>query len=121
VGGYGCSQDASHNCIVTLSSDSTLHVSFAPAPTYLAVTMVGPGVDADINGNEIMCQLTGGVQGGMCAQRYYGGVLDFSLRVYPRNSVFLGWSGACTGTDIFCPLTSRPGDTVRVTATFAAP
>jgi hypothetical protein len=118
-GSVACRPDASGGCGVTMNTDLTLHVNFAPAPTRLEVTLVGPG-NADVNGNEIMCYLANGVQGGLCALNYSGGVLAFSLRAYPKDMSFVGWSGACTGTELTCPLTSLPGDTVRVTATFAA-
>jgi hypothetical protein len=116
---YGCMQSGGSPCVVTMTSDSTLHVTFKPLPTFLHVTMVGPGVaSAWIRSNEIECYLDGGVQGGDCMSRYEGGVLYLTLRAFPNDAQFAGWSGACSGTSLECPLTSQPGDTLHATATF---
>jgi hypothetical protein len=116
----GCHETPDGPCTVTVTQDSTLVVSFAPLPTVLEITLAGPpGTSAWINGNEISCYLRDGVMDGPCGYRYFGGVLAFTLRVFPMDAMFTGWSGACSGTELECPLTSQPGDTVRVTATFA--
>jgi hypothetical protein len=116
----GCPTPLGEPCTVTVTEDSTYVAHFAPQPTVLVVTLVGPpGTSAWINGNEISCYLRDGVMDGPCGYRYFGGVLEFALRVFPMDAVFTGWSGACSGTERECPLTSQPGDTVRVTATFA--
>ncbi|MFL5521510.1 MAG: hypothetical protein ACJ8B6_11275 [Gemmatimonadales bacterium] len=116
----GCPTPPGEPCTVTITGDTTFVAHFAPEPTVLVVTLVGPpGTSAWINGNEISCYLRDGVMDGPCGYRYFGGVLEFTLRVFPMDAVFTGWSGACSGTELECPLTSQSGDTVRVTATFA--
>ena len=115
-----CTAAPDQACSLTVTQDTAYVAHFAPQPTVLVVTLSGPpGTSAWINGNEISCYLRDGVMDGPCGYRYFGGVLEFTLRVFPMDAVFTGWSGACTGTSTECPLTSQPGDTVRVTATFA--
>jgi len=115
-----CDAAPDRACTMTMTQDSTFVARFAPEPTVLVITLSGPaGTSAWMNGNEISCYLRDGVMDGPCGYRYFGGVLEFTLRVFPMDAVFTGWSGACTGTSRECPLTSQPGDTVRVTATFA--
>jgi hypothetical protein len=106
---------------LTMTADTTITALFAPLPSRLEVTMVGPGADGWVNGPEIMCYMRDGVatvgEGG-CSRTYIGGQLDLTLRAlgFGDGDPFLGWEGACTGTAPECRITSLPGDTVRVTA-----
>jgi Leucine-rich repeat (LRR) protein len=77
----------------------------------LTVARLGPGTVSSAPGG-IAC-------GGVCSATYAPGT-GVTLTAAPdAGSAFLGWSGACTGTDLACALTM---DAARaVTASFSTP
>lgn len=79
------------------------------APT-LRVWVTGNGT---VKGSGVLC----GAQGTVCALSYALGTTITITAVAERFSVFLGWTGACTGTDSTC--TIEAGEPATVTAMFS--
>ncbi len=107
---------------VTLSGDLTIWVYFALKGYNIFVTVVGAGADGLVEAPDdsglpggIRCQLVAGVQSGLCdATQSYGDRSTYLSARAGEGSVFVGWSGDCTG--VCAPL---PGGAYYITATFA--
>ncbi len=95
--GGGCSGTAT--CALTLGADTTVSATFAPAPTHysLTVTTIGPGTvtsSPKVRGS-INC-------GNKCIGSFTAGS-SVTLTAKPKKKhVFVGWSGACSGTSATC-------------------
>jgi hypothetical protein len=74
----------------------------------ITVTRVGNGTVSGASG-KINC-------GGACTAQVTAGTPITLTAVVPGNSVFGGWSGACTGMDLTCSLTVNSA--LNTTATF---
>ncbi len=119
-----CDQLQSHECVVTVRGDLAIKAGFALQPYQTTVTVLGPGADGSILidspnfTNE--CILNAGVQSGTCSViQFFGDRKTFVSAHAFAGSVFVGFSGDCTGTSDFCTLAPRPGGSYFVTATFA--
>jgi hypothetical protein len=66
-------------------------------PDTLTVTKSGSGASASITGTGINC-------GGTCAAFAANGAV-VSLTASPGSTIFTGWTGACTGTQLTCSAT----------------
>jgi hypothetical protein len=117
TGWSGACTNATGVCPVTMDAAKTVTASFAPLPlNTLVVTDAGGGqgsVTSDIagsGGNPISC-------GTACTDTFPAdAVVTLSATAQDANSVFVGWSGDCTGT--VCQVTLAQARSV--TATFAA-
>ena len=107
--GSGCTGIGT--CTVTMDAAKTVTASFTPKFT-LVVSKVGTGSGTVIsNPSGINC-------GNDCDGTYAPGTV-VTLNAFPAtDSIFSGWSGACTGTETTCTVTVD--QTKAVTATFTS-
>ena len=122
----GCFQSRDPTCVLTVTGDVTVKAFFYLEGYGISVTVVGPGADGLVEGGvfpgtpgfAIECQLVAGVQTGTCGafQTYGDRSVGLDARAAP-GSVFVGWSGDCSGTS--CVIEPAPGGGRAVTATFA--
>lgn len=123
----GCGFD-NNPCVVTVTGDSTLPAFFRRLHYTVGVTVVGDQANGIVTGyitpggpgRDIECSLVNGVQTGTCgAEQWYGArALGLDAHAFD-GSVFVGWSGDCTGSSTSCLLPGNPGGSYHVTATFA--
>jgi len=115
--GWGGACTGNGSCTVTMSANQTVTANFVKG-NILAVTLAGSGagIAEDTNVAFFVCTSTNGD----CSPSLLPGS-TISIRAVPSgNSVFGGWSGACTGTDpTVCSVTMNGSETV--TATFNPP
>jgi len=128
----GCFHSRVPKCVLTITGDVTVTAFFYIEGYGISVTVVGPGADGVVEGSgfvepgeptgtpghSIECQLVAGVQTGNCAATQTHGDRPFNLNASAGpGSVFVGWSGDCSGTS--CVIEPDPGSAHSVTATFA--
>jgi len=120
-----CPDIKNPTCTFTASTSVSVTAYFALKGYTTGVTLVGPGADGTVTGfgNPFpprICQLVAGVQSGSCmVEQWYGGRATTLQAMPGPGSVFVGWSGDCTGTSPSCSVAPLPGGTRRVTATFS--
>jgi hypothetical protein len=110
------------DCVITVTGNMTVTAYFGLLGYAVNVTVVGAGADGVVNSFEpltgIACQLVAGAQSGTCSGTQLYGARSTNLYAQAfSGSVFVGWSGDCTGTS--CALAPLPGGSYSVTATFA--
>jgi hypothetical protein len=97
-------------CTVDIAETNQVTANFANNRFALEVALAGNGTGSVLSDPEgINC-------GTACDELYEGGTTVDLTPVANTGSLFAGWSGVCTGSDI-CTVTMS--DTTRVTATFA--
>jgi hypothetical protein len=121
----GCPSSNNAACNLTATGTVSLIAHFALKTYSTVITMEGPGADGTVVGfgqpfPPSFCNLRAGVQSGSCTvnQMYGGRSTTLEAQAEP-GSVFVGWSGDCTGTARTCSVAPLPGGTRRVTATFS--
>lgn len=108
--GGGCS--GTGTCTVVMNADITVTATFAPARFNLTVTVDGPGTVSDSLGQIVDCRTT-------CTASYpNGSTVNLTATAVGTGAVFMGWSGACTGTGGCSVLMDQ---NKAVTATFGWP
>ena len=103
--GGGCSGNAA-TCIVTMNAVNTVTATFqqaAPTNYALTVTKTGTGTGT-VSGGTINC-------GSICTASVAAGSAVPLSAAAGANSVFVGWSGACSGTSS-CNVTMSANQTV---------
>jgi hypothetical protein len=103
------------SCDVRVESATSVTATFLPLYT-LSVSMTGPGYVVVVPPErEIHCSAAS-----PCSYRYAGGT-KVTLRVVTGPAfVFLGWAGACSGTDPVCTVT-MDGTTSVIAMTALSP
>ncbi len=97
-------------CQVTMSSANTATATFAPDVRTLIVTRTGTGT------GTVTSNVAGINCGATCSSNYVVGTVVTLTAVAAGNSVFAGWSGACTGTGT-CQVTMNAAATATATFT----
>jgi uncharacterized repeat protein (TIGR02543 family) len=100
---------------------ATAHLSVSPAVRYtLSVSVAGGGAgqvagytDAD-NGDSIFCDPFEGIN--TCSHAYPPGAV-VHLNATALGGIWVGWSGACSGTDFACDVTMDGDKTATATFT----
>jgi hypothetical protein len=112
--GAGCT--GAGTCTVTMNSNLSVTANFVLGAT-LSVTVAGTGSGSITSSSGgINCTNTGG----SCSQLFAKGTSVLLRATASGNSVFAGWSGACTGADPnACSITLNSDQ--AVTATFNPP
>ena len=84
----------------------TVTAYFALHGYFVGVTVEGAGADGVVDGlivnggGDLNCQLVAGVQSGSCAAQQQFGDRQTALQAHAfPGSIFVGWSGDCTGMD----------------------
>jgi hypothetical protein len=108
--GGGCS--GTGGCTVTVSAATTVTATFAVATYPLSVTLAGTG-QGSVAGPGIDC-------GQDCAESVTGGTVVQLTATADQGSVFVGWSGPCSGTGS-CSVTVSSGTVVGATFDLASP
>jgi uncharacterized repeat protein (TIGR01451 family) len=115
--GWGGACTGNDSCTVTMSRDQTVNANFVKG-NILSVTLAGQGagVVEDQSAAIFICTSTNGD----CSPSLLPGS-TISIQAIPSgNSIFGGWSGACTGTNpTVCSVTMNGNETV--TANFNPP
>jgi uncharacterized repeat protein (TIGR02543 family) len=111
--GWGGACSGIGTCAVTMDSAKSVTATFAPIPQFsLTVTKAGDGT------GTVTSSPAGIACGADCSESYSAGKrVSLSARA-DTNSLFTGWSGACSGTSSTCTVTMDAAKSV--TATFVA-
>jgi uncharacterized repeat protein (TIGR02543 family) len=97
-------------CFVTMSSDLAVTATFAPSalPTHTLTTAIGGTGSGAIFGGPALGQICPGA----CSNELtVGSVATLSAFAAP-NTVFVGWTGACSGSSNVCVVTMDAAKTV---------
>ncbi len=97
-------------CQVTMTENRTVNAAFAVKTFPMSVTLAGNGVGL------ITSSPTGIDCGADCTETYNFGTMVTLTAAPNANSIFTGWTGACTGTSTTCVVNMTAA--ADVTATF---
>ncbi len=113
TGWTGACSGSAATCKVTMDAAKDVTATFAASRYTLSVVVDGTGTG-------VVVSSTGGFScGGACSSEYSAGSAVTLLAVPTGNSMFTGWSGACSGAVASCSVSMDAAK--AVTATFAAP
>ncbi|RKZ74152.1 MAG: hypothetical protein DRQ57_11990 [Gammaproteobacteria bacterium] len=99
----------SGSCVISMTADQDVIATFELIPSYpLTVSKEGNGIGT-ISGDSIDC-------GSHCTEQYQEDA-TITLNAIPASgSLFIGWTGACSGTETSCQITMTQAQ--NVTAIF---
>ena len=111
----GSCQGTSTTCVVTMNQARTVTALFATGTYLLSVNFDGLGTGSVTGGSPaINCANTGGSVSGTCVNSYTGGTSVTLTATPDPKMLFVGWSGACTGTST-CVVTVNSATNVIAT------
>ena len=113
----GACSGASPTCTVVMTNDASVTATFDPSKErQRRFTVVKRGIN---RGDGTVTSLDGMIDcGSTCGKSYYPNAPVTLSAMAATDSIFTGWSGACSGTDL-CTVTMDKAKTV--TATFVGP
>jgi uncharacterized repeat protein (TIGR02543 family) len=110
------------SCTLVVNANTRLTATFAPstppasatnAPTAFALTVTRTG-----NGSGLVASRPAGVScGATCRVSFPSGTNVTLAAVTTTHSTFIGWSGACTGTNTTCTVSMTAAQSVTATFT----
>ena len=113
AGWSGACSDASTTCTVPMTEALSVTVTFRLIAHQLTVTGSGPGsgsVASEPSG--IACTIESGVPSGACVAPFTHGTTVTLVPDPGANSIFVGWSGACSGSGPTCSVAMLKAETV---------